>query len=91
MAIPATLRKIQLTAALVGALMAAPSLAADDQDEQIKKDLFAVISLEGLPCGKVLRYRRQAESDYIAHCESTDHYRVRISAQNRVVVERQSE
>ena len=43
-----TLWKIQLKAIILAALVITPAVAADDQDDQIKKDLLAVISLEGL-------------------------------------------
>ena len=39
-------------ALLVAALFAGPSFAADD--EELKKDLTAVIALQGLPCGEVV-------------------------------------
>ncbi len=40
---------------LTSACYAAPSLAADE--ESIKKDLFSVITLQGLPCGEVVSVR----------------------------------
>jgi hypothetical protein len=48
-------------------LFAAPSFAADD--ETLKKDLTAVIALQGLPCGEVVNVIVQAESDFAVTCK----------------------
>jgi hypothetical protein len=82
----------KLTAALaqslvVAALVAAPSPAQDD--ETLKKDLTVVIALHGLPCGRVVAVKVQAENDYAASCEDANKYRVYLNAAGRVVVEKQ--
>ena len=74
-------------ALLIAALFATPSLAADD--EEIKKDLTAVIALHGQPCGKVVAVTVQAESDYAASCKDGNKYRVYLNAAGRVIVEKQ--
>ena len=69
------------------ACFAAPSLAADD--ESIKKDLFTVITLHGLPCGEVVRVMTRGENDHLATCRDGTRYHVFLNAEGRVVVEKQ--
>jgi len=72
---------------LLAVLTAVPSFGADD-DEALKKDLTAVIALHGLPCGKVVAVTVLAESDYAASCEDRNRYRVHLTAEGRVVVDK---
>ena len=81
----------RLTLTLAGALVAAaffavPSRAADD--EELKKDLTAVIALNGLPCGKVVAVKVLAENEYNASCEDGNKYHVYVNEAGRVVVEK---
>ena len=69
------------------ALVAAPSFAQDD--EALRKDLTAVIALQGLPCGEVIAVTVQAESDFAVTCKDTNKYRVYLNAAGRVVVDKQ--
>ena len=69
------------------AFVAAPSFAAED--EALKKDLTAVIALQGLPCGEVVAVTVQAESDYAASCKDGNQYHVYLSAEGRVMVDKQ--
>ena len=76
--------------ALIGAmttLIGGPSLAAEDASAL--KDLTAVIALQGLPCGQVIRASRQGDNDYIASCRDGNRYRVFVNSQGRVVVQKQ--
>ena len=57
-------------------------------DEALKKDLTAVIALQGLPCGEVVAVTVQAENDYAASCKDGNKYRVYLNAAGRVVVEK---
>jgi len=66
---------------------AVPSFAADD--ESVKKDLTAVIALQGLPCGEVLSVTTRGDNDHIASCKDGNRYHVFLNAQGRVVVEKQ--
>ena len=82
----------RLTAALsqslvVAAFLGVPLLAEDE--EALKKDLTAVIALQGLPCGQVVAVKVQAESDYAASCKDGNRYRVYLNAAWRVIVEKQ--
>jgi hypothetical protein len=70
----------------LAALLAAPSFAADD--EALKKDLTAVIALQGLPCGQVVSVTTQAENDFAVSCKDENKYRVYLNAAGRVVVEK---
>ena len=72
---------------LVAVFFAAPSFA---DDEELKKDLTAVIALHGLPCGEVVAVKVQAENDYVASCRDGNNYRVYLNDAGRVVVEKQS-
>ena len=71
---------------VVAALVALPSLAPDE--EALKKDLTAVIALQGLPCGEVVAVTVEAEDDYNVSCKDDNRYRVYLSAAGRVVVEK---
>ena len=67
------------------ALVAVPSFAQDE--EATKKDLTAMIALQGLPCGQVVAAAEQAETDYAVSCADGNLYRVYLNAAGRVVVE----
>ena len=68
------------------ALFAVPSFAQDE--EALKKDLTAVIALQGLPCGQVVSVTTQAENDYAVTCKDENKYRVYLNDAGRVVVEK---
>jgi hypothetical protein len=74
-----------LTVGFAGASLAA---AGPSSDDQVAKDLAAVIALQGLPCGKVVSATQQGEDDYVATCENGNRYRVFVNADGRVVVEK---
>ena len=74
-------------AILIASCFAVPSLGADD--EATRKDLFTVITLNGLPCGEVVSVSTRAENDHLATCKDGNRYRVFLNAQGRVVVEKQ--
>ena len=66
-------------------LFAARPVAADD--EGLKKDLTAVIALQGLPCGEVVGVTVQAESDFAVTCKDANKYRVYLNDAGRVVID----
>jgi len=70
------------------ALLAGPSLAADD--EALKKDLTAVIALQGLPCGQVDAVTVNADNDYTCRCKDGNRYRVYIDTAWRLIVAKQN-
>ncbi|MEO8345735.1 MAG: hypothetical protein ABI607_08580 [Betaproteobacteria bacterium] len=72
---------------LAAMCFAAPSLAADN-DVAVKKDLFTVITLQGLPCGEVVSYTTKTDNDHRVVCKDGNRYHVYVNAQGRVVVEK---
>jgi hypothetical protein len=71
----------------MAAFVAVPALAADDA--ATRKDLAAVIALQGLPCGEVVSAKTQGENDHIATCKDGNRYHVFLNSAGRVVVEKQ--
>ncbi len=64
-----------------------PTVSADAEHSNIvKRDLFAIISLQGSPCQQVISYDLQNELDYVATCETGDRYRVHVSSEGKVHV-----
>jgi hypothetical protein len=76
-----------LPALLIAAVLSQPLLAADDA--ATRKDVGAVIALQGLPCGEVVKVEEKAPSDYIATCKDGNRYRVFVNAEGRVVAQKQ--
>ena len=72
---------------LTAACFAVSALAADDVS--VKKDLFTVITLHGLPCGEVVSVTTRGDNDHLASCKDGNRYHVFLNAQGRVVVEKQ--
>lgn len=76
--------------ALIAACCAGSSFAADSgADTAAAKDMTAVIALQGLPCGQVVRAEKMGDNDYLASCADGNRYRVTVSAEGRVVVAKQ--
>jgi hypothetical protein len=71
----------------LAAFFTGPSPAAEDVT--LLRDLTSVIMLLGLPCGQVVRARRQADNDHIVSCENGSRYRVFVNAEGRVVAPKQ--
>jgi len=74
-------------ALVAAAFLAGPAMAADD-DEELKKDLTAVIALHGQPCGEVVAVKVLAENDYAATCKDGNKYHIFVNEAGRVVVEK---
>jgi len=64
-----------------------PAQAADDAT--LRKDLGAVITLLGQPCGEVVSVVRKTENDNIARCSNGVRYRIFVNAEGRVVAQKQ--
>jgi hypothetical protein len=79
--------RARLATLALAATLAASAAAADDAT--VKKDLTAVIALQGLPCGQVTEVRTQGDNDYIASCQDGNRYHVFVNAQGRVVAQKQ--
>jgi hypothetical protein len=70
-------------------LAGAPQQKEKQDEEALKKDLTAVIALNGQPCGEVVAVKVLAENDYAASCKDNNKYHVYLNAEGRVVVEKQ--
>lgn len=75
---------VLVSVALLGVV---PAWAADDA--ATRKDLTAVIALQGLPCGEVTAVQKHSDNDFVATCKDGNRYRVRLNEGGRVVVEKQ--
>jgi hypothetical protein len=75
------------TVVIAAAIAASPVNAADDA--AVKKDLTAVIALQGLPCGQVTDVKTLGDNDYVATCQDGNRYHVFVNAQGRVVAQKQ--
>ncbi len=74
-------------AILAALCVAGPAIAADD--DAVKKDLFTVITLQGMPCGEVVSVTTKSENDHVAVCKDGNRYHIYVNAQGRVIVEKQ--
>ena len=72
----------------MSALLPVPALAADNAEQ--RKDLTAVIALNGQACGEVVSYQEKGKNDFVATCKDGNRYRVFVSAEGRVVVQKQA-
>jgi hypothetical protein len=79
---------ICIALALSALLIATPAPAAEDAAQ--RKDLAAVIALSAQPCGEVLSYEEKGKNDFVAACRDGNRYRVSVSAEGRVVVQKQN-
>ncbi len=57
-----------------------------EHTEIVKRDLFAIISLQGEECRRVIQYEHQADLDYMATCENGNRYRIHVSPEGNVHV-----
>jgi hypothetical protein len=73
---------------LMLACLATPAAAQQD-NEALKKDLTAVIALQGQPCGEVVSATVLKQNDYAATCKDGNKYHVYENDKGRVVVEKQ--
>jgi len=71
------------------AMICLAGMALADDDPSVRKDLFTVITLQGLPCGEVVSYTTKSDNDHLAVCKDGNRYHVFVNAQGRVVVEKQ--
>jgi len=81
------------TAALAQSLvvLAIVTAASPAQDQEaLKKDLTAVIALQGLPCGQVVAVEEHGETDFAVSCTDGNRYRVYLNPAGRVVVEKRT-
>ncbi len=77
------------TIALALLVMAAPAFAAQQDEAALKKDLTAVIALQGKPCGEVTSVTVLKQNDYNASCKDGNKYHVYENDKGRVIVDKQ--
>jgi hypothetical protein len=58
-------------------------------DASLGQDLKATIVLQGQPCDQIVSTQRNGDSDYSVSCKDGNRYHVFVSAQGRVVVQKQ--
>jgi len=80
--------KIAAMLLAIATALAGTGVASAD-DASVRKDLTAVIALQGLPCGQVTDVRTLGENDHIASCQDGNRYHIFINAQGRVVAQKQ--
>lgn len=73
--------------ALMTAFFTGSSWAAEDV--LLLKDMTSVIALLGLPCGQVVSAAKKGDNDHIAACKDGNRYRVFVSAEGRVIAQKQ--
>jgi len=73
---------------LVMACLATPAFAQQDE-KALKKDLTAVIALQGKSCGEVVSVAVLKQNDYAATCKDGNKYHVYENDKGRVVVDKQ--
>lgn len=64
-------------------------LAAQDPDVDIRKDLKTMLALKGKSCDEITDVQNRGENDYLVTCQNGKRYRIRIDADERVIVEDQ--
>jgi len=62
-------------------------LQAQEDDAKVRKDLKTVLALKGKSCDEIANIRNQGENDYLVTCNNGKRYRIRIDANERVIVE----
>jgi hypothetical protein len=78
----------QTLAALLFTIVLLARPAGAQEDAAVLRDLTAVITLQGQPCGQVVSVVKQGDNDYVASCQDGNRYHVFIK-DGRVVVQKQ--
>jgi hypothetical protein len=55
--------------------------------EKVKKDLFAVITLNGSHCEEVIDYKIENETLYVVTCKNGNRFRINVTDEGRVEVD----
>ena len=77
-----------LFALLAASAACVPPAALAADDATTRRDLFTVITLQGLPCGEVVSVTSNGQDDHVATCKDGNRYRVFLNAEGRVVVQK---
>jgi hypothetical protein len=81
-------QRIYVLALTATTIFGCPALLGAN-DSSMGKDLKATIALQGFPCDQIVNSKRNGDSDYSATCKDGNRYRVFVSPQGRVVVQKQ--
>jgi len=81
-------RSIALAPSLFVLACLVTPVAAQQDNETLKKDQTAVIALQGQPCGEVVSATVLKQNDYAATCKDGNKYRVYENEKGRVIVEK---
>ena len=84
-----TTRVITLASSLLALACLVTPADAQQDNEALKKDLTAVIALQGQPCGEVVSATVLKQNDYAATCKDGNKYHVYENDKGRVIVEKQ--
>ena len=84
-----TTRVIVLASSLFTLACLVTPADAQQDNEALKKDLTAVIALQGQPCGEVVSATVLKQNDYAATCKDGNKYHVYENDKGRVIVEKQ--
>jgi len=80
-------RIVFVASSIVMLLAAIPTVRADDA--AFSKDLMATIALQGKHCDKLIKVKRNGDSDYSVACKDGNRYHIYVNSQGRVIVENQ--
>jgi len=75
-------------AATIAMLLGAPP-PLHAENASFGKDLMATIALQGKPCDKLLKIRRNGDSDYDVTCKDGNRYHIYVNGQGRVIVQKE--
>jgi hypothetical protein len=59
-------------------------------DEYMKKQLFAIVNLAGHDCNSVISYERSGPLGHTVICDNQTVYRIRVTPEGRVAVDKQA-
>lgn len=65
-----------------------PSTPDDEHGRDMKRHLFAIVNLAGHSCDEVLDYERRGPSDSLVTCHDLTIYRIHVTPEGRVAVEK---
>ena len=80
--------KVLCGSLLLSACLVTPASGGQQDDKALKKDLAAVIALQGMPCDEVVEAMVLAKNDYAATCKDGNKYRVYQNDKGRVIVQK---
>ena len=64
--------------------------AGTGHDAFMKRELFAIVNLAGHDCDRVLSYTHVGSRDSLVTCDNQAVYRVHVTAEGRVAVDRKA-